>query len=205
MNSELPDDKQQQLDFLRTIEKLKLVERRHVVPDQSRRENSAEHSWSLAMMTLLLAEHSPEGIDTLKAVKMALIHDIVEVDAGDTYVHDSQALIGQAEREQAAASRLFGLLPAKQGGELRALFDEFEASASPEARLVRSLDRLTALLLHDITGGCAWRENGVSREQVKTRVAEIETNLPAFWGQAVSWIEQAVADGSLRETEQKSP
>ncbi len=100
---------------------------------------------------------------------------------------------------------MFGLLPTEQGDELRALFDEFEAGASPEAKLVRSLDRLTALLLHDVTGGCAWRENGVSSEQVKKRVAEIETNLPAFWGQAVSWIEQAVADGSLEGTGQKSP
>ncbi len=194
------DRKQQQLSFLRTIEALKLVERRHVVPDESRQENSAEHSWSLAMMTLLLAEHSPEPVDTLKAIKMALIHDIVEVDAGDTYVHDPQALVGQAEREEAAASRLYGLLPEEQGIELRALFDEFESGSSPEAKLVRALDRLTALLLHDLTDGCTWRENGVSAKSVEKRVAEIETSLPAFWGQAVSWIERAVADGSLKNS-----
>lgn len=188
-----------QLTFSREIEALKTVYRRNVVYDQSRQENSAEHSWHVAMLVLLLGEHSAEPVDVLHALKIALVHDIVEVDAGDTCAHDETARETQAEREEQAAERLFGLLPDDMGSEFYALWRDYELSESAEARLVRSLDRVQPVMLHRLTEGTAWKRNGIRVDQVRRRVAEVEQTLPALWPSLVNSLDKAHASGQLRD------
>ena len=133
---------QQQMNFILEIDKEKRIGRQTYLSDGERKENDAEHAWHLAIMTLLLAEHAREPIDVLKTVKMLLIHDIVEIDAGDTYAYDEEAKQTQADRELLAAKRIFGLLPADQGEDLMALWREFEEQKTPEARFARTMDNL---------------------------------------------------------------
>jgi putative hydrolase of HD superfamily len=187
-----------QVGFLLEVDRLKSVLRRGYVADGSRRENTAEHSWTLALMALVLAEHAAEPVDTATVVRMVVIHDIVEVDAGDTYIYDQAGRAGEIEREQRAAERLFGLLPADQGAELRSLWDEFEAGTSPEARFARSLDRFAGFLLNHASGGRSWRENGVRADMVHEVNQAIEVGSPTLWdevrlrladAQARGWIE----------------
>ena len=137
-----------QLAFVLEVDALKSVIRRNYLADGSRLENTAEHSWTLALMALVLAEHAVEPVDVGTVVQMVVIHDLVEVDAGDTYIYDDDALAGQAEREALAADRIFGLLPADQGAALRALWEEFEGGASAEARFARAVDRMAGFLLN---------------------------------------------------------
>jgi putative hydrolase of HD superfamily len=186
-----------QLRFVVEIDRLKGVLRRTLVIDRSRRENSAEHSWHLAMMAVLLAEHAAADVDLLKVLKMLLVHDLVEIDAGDTFLYDPEALREKAAREQAAAERLFGLLPADQQRELRSLWDEFEARQSPEARFAAALDRLQPVLQNYNTEGAAWRENGVRGHQVRAANSIIEDGAPTLWECALGLIEDAVTRGML--------
>src|SRR5687768_12351814 len=171
----------QQLQFIIEIDTLKQVLRQTMIMGGSRRENSAEHSWHLATMALALAEHAGEPVDILRVLKMLLIHDIVEIDAGDTFCYDAQANLSKAEREQTAAVRIFGLLPSEQGNELHALWEEFEASATPEARFANALDRLEPLLHNYHNQGGTWRAHGISRAAVLRRMAPIEVGMPALW------------------------
>ncbi|MEM9158150.1 MAG: HD domain-containing protein [Verrucomicrobiota bacterium] len=144
----------QQLDFIIEADKLKNIFRRSYICDASRRENDAEHSWHLSLMALVLAEHSKfENLDVLKVLKMLIIHDIVEIDAGDTYVYDEANKSTQADREAKAADRLFGLLPDDQTQAFRAIWDEFEASETPESKFAKSLDRLHPMMLNALAGG----------------------------------------------------
>lgn len=189
-----------QLQFILEIDKLKEVLRRSLLLDSHRRENSAEHSWHLAVMALVLAEHANEPIDPLHTLKLVLVHDIVEIDAGDTYAYDPDGHAGKDERERLAARRIFGLLPPDQAKELSRLWEEYEGQQTPESRFALALDRLMPLLHNYHTGGITWRENRVTSEQVLERMEPVAISSDAL-GQAVSAvIEQAKTSGLLPDT-----
>jgi putative hydrolase of HD superfamily len=186
-----------QIRFILEIDKLKNVLRRTWVLDRSRRENSAEHSWHLAVMAVLLAEYGPAGLDLTRVIKMVLIHDLVEIDAGDTFCYDQTALLDQADRERRAADRLFELLPVDLAAELRGLWEEFDARASPEARFAAALDRLQPVLHNYTTEGGTWREHRVTRAQVVARNQPMGDGAPELWEYARSLIDDAVARGLI--------
>ncbi|MCF3933592.1 HD domain-containing protein [Acuticoccus sp. M5D2P5] len=177
------------LAFLAELEKLKSVTRQSRLVDGSRNENSAEHSWHLAMFAMVLAPHAP-GIDTERVIELLLIHDIVEIDAGDVPYHlAGKDLAKIAATEVAAAERLFGLLPEDEGARLRALWDEFEAEATPEARFAKGLDRLQPVLLNLMTDGGTWDDFAVTEEQVMARCGPpIEGASPELWAAATALI-----------------
>jgi 5'-deoxynucleotidase YfbR-like HD superfamily hydrolase len=185
--------------FAVELDRLKHVLRRTVVTDGTRRENGAEHSWHLAMMAFVFADAADEPVDPLRVAKMLLVHDIVEIDAGDTFVYDVDGQETKAAREQDAAERLFGLLPDGQGDELRACWLEFEHATSAEARFARALDRLQPLLLNHASAGQAWREHGITAEQVRAVNATIGEGSAALWELAQRIIDDAVAQGWLPE------
>ena len=181
----MPPTLPQQLTFLREIDRLKSVVRLTPLIDRSRRENSAEHSWHLALYALVLAEHAAGEVDVLRVVKMLLIHDIVEIDAGDVPFHVPESHAGQAERERLAAERLFGLLPAAQAAEFRELWFEFEAAESDDAKFAKALDRFQPMLHNAATDGGTWIECAVTFEQIKARCQPpIERGAPALWAAA---------------------
>ncbi len=186
-----------QLQFILEIDKLKAVLRRSLLLDSHRRENSAEHSWHLAIMALVLAEHTNEPIDLLHTLKLLLVHDIVEIDAGDTYAYDADGHAGKDERESMAAVRIFGLLPVDQGEDLLSLWEEYESQESPEARFALALDRLMPMLHNFHTGGITWRENRVTIAQVEERMAPVAVASDALGRAVASIVEQAIASGLL--------
>jgi len=193
------DRLEQQLRFLAEIDKLKNVLRRGLVTDTLRPENSAEHSWHLAMMALMLGDHvAAPQLDLLHVVKLVLIHDLVEIDAGDTFCYDVEGNATKAAREQLAADRIFRLLPDDQAYELRALWDEFEAELTGEAKLAQALDRLQALLQNLNTGCMAWRKHGVTKAQVLDRNQKIGDALPGIWKEMRRKIDQAEEQGSFK-------
>ena len=177
---------EQQLTFLIEIDKLKGVHRQSSVLDGRRRENSAEHSWHLAMFAVSLLEHAAPDVDPWHAVRLLLIHDIVEIDAGDAPLHSPTTDVAlQADLEQRAAVRIFGLLPPAQGARMLADWQEFEQGSTPSARFAKALDRLQPLLLNTLTGGGTWIENNVSEEQVLARYGPaISSASPALWAEA---------------------
>jgi len=187
------DRLKQQIEFIIAIDQLKDVLRRTYVMSGDRLENSAEHSWQLAVMGLTLAEHANEPVDPMRVVKMVLVHDIVEIDAGDTYCYDANAELDKAEREQRAADRIFGILPADQAREFRALWEEFEARQTPDARFGAALDRLMPILHNYHTGGRSWREHGIHRSQVIARNRHSAEGSEALWDMARALIEDATA------------
>lgn len=190
---------EQQLTLLMELDKLKSVLRRtRVVSAEKRLENSAEHSWHVALMALLLEEHANEPVDITKVVKMLLLHDVVEIDAGDTFVYDVQASKDQAERELKAAHRLFGLLPKEQGDELLALWLEFEEAQTPEAKFGKALDRLIPMLLNYHNQGQSWIEHGVTSQQALTINKKIEAGSETLWQKAQQLISEAVENGWLK-------
>lgn len=183
------DSLTQQLAFLKEIDRLKSVIRRSPLLDRSRRENSAEHSWHLAMYALLLHEHASGPVNLSRVIQMLLLHDIVEVDAGDTPIHGAGSNAVQAERETAAAIRLFGLLPPQQGAELLALWKEFESATTEDARFAKALDRFQPLLVNIFTEGGTWTESGVSLDQVLSRYGPaIERGSPRLWAICEQWV-----------------
>mgnify|MGYP005846272939 CR=1 FL=1 len=186
-----------QIDFLMEIDRLKGVLRRSYLADGSRLENSAEHSWHLAAAALLFSEYAETGVDRERAVKMALIHDIIEIDAGDVFLYDEAATAAKAVRERAAAERIFGMLPMDQRDAMRALWDEFEDNTTPTAHFARGLDRLLPLLHNYFTEGRTWREHGVRAAQVYKMNAVIEGASPVLWNFARGLIEDAVEKGYL--------
>ncbi|BAY32371.1 HD superfamily hydrolase [Nostoc carneum NIES-2107] len=187
----------QQIQFIIEIDRLKQILRQTLLIDGSRRENSAEHSWHLAIMAMTLAEYAPDGVDIVQAIKMLLIHDLVEIDAGDTFCYDVQANSSKAEKELQAASRLFGILPSDIGSELRLLWDEFEAGETPTAKFAAALDRIQPLLHNQQTKGGTWRIHGIRRDQVMKRVAPVETGAPKLWPFVLQLIEDSVSAGYL--------
>lgn len=159
-----------QIAFIVELDKLKHIYRQSVITGTNRHETDAEHSWHMALTAMVLAEHvDGYSIDVAKVMKMALIHDVVEIDAGDTYCYDAAAGKDKLEREQQAADRLFGLLPEDQAVEFRALWEEFEEAVTPEARFAAALDRLQPLLLQYYTEGKSWQDHGVTSDQVRKR------------------------------------
>jgi 5'-deoxynucleotidase YfbR-like HD superfamily hydrolase len=186
-----------QIDFIVEIDKLKTVLRRTTLIDRSRQENSAEHSWHIALMAVLLGEHAKGDVDLLRVVKMLLVHDLVEIDAGDTFCYDAAANADKEERERRAAERLFALLPADQTAELWALWEEFEARETPEARYATALDRMQPILHNLHTDGVSWRRHGIRKEQVLTRNRPIEDGAPTLWEYVARRVEEAAASGML--------
>ena len=186
-----------QLSLVVEADRLKRVLRRTVITDSSRHENSAEHSWHLALAAMTLAEHAGQGVDIGRVMRMVVVHDLVEIDAGDTFAYDAGANLGRVEREKLAADRLFGLLPGEQGAAMRALWDEFEEGRSATARFAIALDRLLPLLLNDCTEGGSWRVHGVTRSQVLRRMAPIENALPALWPLVLEIVERNCALGRI--------
>ncbi|MBN9025492.1 MAG: HD domain-containing protein [Rhizobiales bacterium] len=198
----LPDERlRPQFLFILEVEALKQVLRRTPLLDGSRRENDAEHSWQLALMAMVLAEHADEAVDLPRVLKMLLIHDIVEIDAGDTFIYDAAALTDQEAREKIAADRIFGLLPADQAEELRALWDEFEARETAEARFARAIDRLQPLLHNFFTGGGTWHTPGVTSVDVTARKSPIGASSASLWEAAQAIIAEGVARGYLKPGE----
>ena len=187
----------QQIQFIIEIDKLKRVLRQTTLIDRSRQENSAEHSWHLAMMALVLAEYAPPGTDILHAVKLLLLHDLVEIDAGDTFCYNILGNQDKAEREVQAANRLYGLLPNEQGRELKALWEEFEAQKTIEARFATALDRLQPLLHNQHTNGGTWQLYGITLDRVLQRVAPIQTGLPSLWTFVQQVLSECVETGLL--------
>jgi len=190
----------QQIQFIIEIDQLKQVLRQTLLNDGSRRENSAEHSWHLAMMVIVLAEYAPQGVTLLSAIKMVLVHDLVEIDAGDTFCYDVQGNESKAQREAQAALRLFGLLPADQASELRSLWEEFEAQQTPTAKFAAALDRIQPLLHNQQNRGGTWLIHGITRDQVMKRMAPVETGAPELWLFVQQVIEDCVAAGYLKDT-----
>lgn len=189
---------EQQLAFSCELDKLKAVLRQSLLMDASRRENSAEHSWHLAMLAILLAEHAEEPVDLTKVLKMLLVHDVVEIDAGDTFVYDNVNVKTQAEREFRAADRIFGILPAEQGRELRSLWEEFEHRESAESKFANALDRLQPIMQNLYSGGQSWKKHGVTRAQVMDRMRAVEIGLPKLWPTVLGIIDQASAAGYVK-------
>jgi putative hydrolases of HD superfamily len=186
-----------QLDFLIEIDRLKNIMRRSPLVDGSRVENSAEHSWHLAVMALVLAEYADSSINVNHVVKMVLVHDIVEIDAGDTYAYDVNGNHDKRERELRAAARLFGLLPVEQETELRALWDEFEERRTAEARFANALDRLMPLLQNYLNAGRVWQANNVTVGQIRQRMAPIAESSAVLSEVVEQVLTDALARGYL--------
>jgi putative hydrolase of HD superfamily len=187
-----------QLRFLLEADRLKGVLRQSRIIDGSRRENSAEHSWHLGLMSLVLGGYAPAGTDLSRVTAMVLVHDLVEIDAGDLFVYaGDQAQARQEEAERAAADRLFALLPASQAAGFRALWDEFEERRTPEAKFARALDRLQPMLANYQLGGGTWTQHGVTASQVLDKVALIEDGSAALGGFARELIADSVSRGYL--------
>ena len=189
----------QQVEFLVEIDRLKSIVRQTLLVDGSRQENSAEHSWHLAVLAMVLAEHSMAPVDLFRVLKMILVHDLVEIDAGDTYCYDEEGNKNKAEREKKAADRIFGLLPRDQALELRSLWEEFESRQTPDAVFAASLDRFQPLLNNFRAGGVMWRKHGIRKEQVYSRNSPMGEGAPILWDFAEKMIEDAISKGWIGE------
>ena len=187
-----------QLDFMLELDKMKNIYRQTYVLHEDRKENDAEHSWHLAILAFMLEEYAAEPIETLKVIKMVLLHDVVEIDAGDTYLYDEEGYKSKAEREEKAAQRIFGLLPDDQRDEYYALWREFEDDITYESRFASILDRMQPLLLNYTKGGIAWKEHGVHKEQVLSRNRPYFDTSHELAEVIESVIEDAAAKGWLK-------
>lgn len=172
---------EKQLDFIKEIDKEKEIGRQTYLADASRKENDAEHAWHMAIMTMLLSEYSNEKIDVLHTIGMLLIHDIVEIDAGDTYTYDNAAKATQKEREMAAADRIYNLLPPDQAEKMMNLWLEFEAGDTPESKFARTMDNLQPMLLNHASGGRSWKEHGVLLSQIMGRNEKTSEGSRELW------------------------
>ena len=185
-----------QIAFLVEADKLKTIDRRTPLTDGSRAENSAEHSWHLVLAALTLGEYA-DAVDVPRVLELLAVHDLVEIDAGDTFAYDEAAHDTKATREQAAARRIFGLLPADQAGRLHAAWVEFEAFETREARFANALDRLQALLQNMQAGGGSWTEHRITRSQVLRRMAPVQSALPDVWPFVVGVIDRFCDTGAI--------
>ena len=190
---------QKQLDFILEADKEKNILRQTHLSGHGRRENDAEHAWHMAIMIYLLKEYANEEIDVAKAMMMALIHDIVEIDAGDTYAYDTAGLETQKDREEKAAERIFGILPEDQKAELKGLFEEFEAYETPEAKFARAMDNFQPLLLNDSNDGGDWKEHGVCRSQIMGRHKKTRLGSEEIGQYSEELIMENVKQGNIRD------
>lgn len=191
------DRLERQIKFIAEMDKLKQVYRQTYLLDRSRKENDAEHSWHISVMAVLLSEYSNEKIDVFKVVKMLLIHDIVEIDAGDSFIYDIKLHEDKKAREEKAADRLFNILPEDQAREFRSLWDEFESRSTAESKFAAALDRVQPLLHNYLTQGKSWQEHGISPEHVYARNRHIEEGSEELWDFARSLIDESVDKGYL--------
>ena len=193
-----------QLNFILEVDKEKNIFRQTHISGYSRCENDAEHAWHMALMVYLLREYSNKEFDVAKAMMMAIIHDVVEIDAGDTYAYDASGLETQKEREKLAADRIFGMLPSDQEKHLRSLFEEFEDGESAEARFVKAMDNFQPLLLNNSNGGKDWRSHGVKESQVMKRQCTTGLGSEYIWEYSKKLIEENIKNGNvIRDIEDK--
>ena len=188
-----------QVAFIKEIDKLKYIQRRTKLFNSDRPENDAEHSWHLAMMTIVLAEHSDKPVDVLKVLKMVLIHDIVEIDAGDTFIYDTAKNHCNTDEERIAANRIFGLLPDDQAKEFIAVWEEFEEGITAEAKFARSMDRFEPLLQNTSNNGGTWAEYNVPYQKVYDKKVAIKDGSAAIWDYAENLINESVEKGILKK------
>ncbi len=187
-----------QVAFIKEIDKLKYIERKTKLFNSDRRENDAEHSWHLAMMTLVLAPHANSPIDVLKVLKMVLIHDLVEIDAGDTFIYDQTKNHSNTEEERIAAQRIFGLLPDAQAQEFISIWEEFEEGLTEEAKFAKSMDRFEPLLQNTSNKGGTWAEFNVGYEKVYHKKKQIAAGSTAIWAYAERLLNESVEQGILK-------
>lgn len=191
---------EKQFAFCREIDKEKFIGRQTYLTGAKRKENDAEHAWHMAIMTLLLSEYANEKIDVLKTISMLLIHDLVEIDAGDTFAYDEEAKKSQREREVHAADRIFGLLPNDQGEKLRALWDEFEEGITPEAEFAHTMDNIQPTMLNAATDGKSWKEKGVHLSQILNRNSNTANGSQILWEYSLQhFIEPNIEKGNIIE------
>lgn len=188
---------EQQMQFIIEADKLKSIIRQNYLVNGHRKEDDADHSWHLALMCAILAEYSNEKIDVLTTMKMVLIHDMVEIDAGDTYAYDEEGNVSKRERELAAADRIFQLLPIDQADEMRALWDEFEEGKTAEARFAGTLDKIHPFLLNAESDGKSWKEHGVTLSQVMKRNETTHLGSEVLWQYVSERMKQEVEKGNL--------
>lgn len=188
-----------QIEFIKEIDKLKYIQRRTKLINSDRNENDAEHSWHLAIMAVVLAEHANEPVDILKVVKMLLIHDLVEIDAGDTFIYDTQKDHTNTDEERLAAQRIFGMLPKDQAKELIDIWEEFEAGNTAEAKFARAMDRLEPLLQNSSNQGGTWQEFDVPYSKVYNKKKVIKEGAATIWEYAENLLNENVAKGILRK------
>ena len=189
---------EKQLAFIKEIDKLKYIVRKTRLFNSPRHENDAEHSWHLAMMAVVLLEHSNHEVDLLKVIKMLLIHDIVEIDAGDTFLYDTKKSHDNTEEELMAAKRIFGMLPEAQGTELLALWEEFEAGASKEAQFAKSMDRLEPMMQNASNEGGTWSEFDLHIDQVTKNTVKIKPGSETLYEYAKGLTEEGMENGYIR-------
>ena len=188
----------QQLRFTAEIDKMTSILRRTMLVDGSRRENDAEHSWHIAVMALIFEEYATEPVNVNRAVKMCVVHDLIEIYAGDTFAYDVAGNADKAEREAAAADKLFAQLPSEQGAEIRSLWEEFDAMQTPDAKYAACMDRLQPFLHNTLTGGHTWVESGTARPSVEKRMAIIKDFMPEVYKWVETNLDNAVAKGWLK-------
>ena len=186
-----------QINFIKEIDKVKYIQRKTKLFNSDRHENDAEHSWHLAMMTIVFAEHSDKPIDVLKVVKMVLIHDIVEIDAGDTFIYDTTKSHTNTDEELMAAKRIFGLLPTEQAAEFIAIWEEFEDGLTNEAKFAKSMDRFEPLLQNTSNNGGTWVEYNVPYQKVYDKKKAIKDGSTSIWNYAEHLINESVDKGIL--------
>jgi len=191
----------QQVAFIHEIDKVKYIQRKSRLFSSDRRENDAEHSWHLAVMAMVLARHANEPVDTLKVIKMLLIHDVVEIDAGDVFLYDTVLNHTNTEAERKAAERIFGLLPTEQAEEFTAIWEEFEAGETPEAKFARAIDRLEPLLQDVSNKGIVWREHNISYDKVVQKNSIIQQGSQTLWDFGKSLIDEMAEKGVLKKEE----
>lgn len=188
-----------QIAFIKEIDKLKYIQRKTKLFNSDRCENDAEHSWHLALMAIVLAEHTNEPIDILKVVKMVLIHDVVEIDAGDIFMYDTAKNHSNTDEERIAANRIFGLLPEKQAQEFISIWEEFEAGQTSEAKFAKSMDRLEPLLQNTSNNGGTWKEFGVKYDKVYEKKSVIKEGSKTLWNYAEGLLNESVEKGILKK------
>ena len=194
-----PDHLSKQVSFIQEIDKIKYIQRKTKLFNSDRPENDAEHSWHLAVMTMVLAEHSDAPIDVLKVLKMVLIHDIVEIDAGDTFIYDTLKSHSNTDNERKAALRIFGILPKEQGDELIAIWEEFETGVTNEAKFAKSMDRFEPLLQNASNNGGTWKEFDVDYNQVYEKKKVIKEGSTTLWNYAENLLHESVDKGILKK------
>lgn len=188
---------QKQMKFILEVDKVKEIFRQTYLSDGSRKENDAEHSWHLALMAVLLKEYANEEVDLLKVIPMVLIHDLVEIDAGDTYAYDQAGLATQRERETKAADRIFGLLPSDQAEVFHALWEEFEAYETADAKFAHALDNCQPLFLNDASGGKSWKEHGVHKSQIYKRNEHTAEGSVEIWEYMKTLVDKHIQLGNV--------